>query len=157
MDVVDGAVLLAMGRLPRLGAVAEIRGSIADIGVQPVAERHAGTARGRLGSVAHGWIDAVDTPRYARIHDLVRFRLRRHTLRHSFPARPDRKTIEFGAGRLPQRLTFSRQGKYRVKECGVTAVKLNEAFDFLTETAVRQRLSGLALAGGFDRCDAGCS
>src|SRR5262249_10331893 len=135
MDVIHGAVLLAVGRLlPRrlVASVAEIRGRIAGIGVEPVVERHAGAARGGLRPVPHGWIDAVDTPRYARIHDLVRFRLRRF-LRHSLPARPDRKTIEFGAGRLPQRSTFSRQGKYRVKECGVWAVKLNEAADLAAE------------------------
>jgi hypothetical protein len=88
VDVVDGAVLLAVGGLPRFVAAAEIRGRIADVGIEPVAQRHAGAARGRLGPLAHGWIDAVDTPRYARIHDLVRFRLRRF-LRLSLPARPD--------------------------------------------------------------------
>ena len=40
VDVVDGAVLLTIGRLPRLGAVPVTRGSIADIGVKPVVERH---------------------------------------------------------------------------------------------------------------------
>src|SRR5262249_42352781 len=80
VDIVDGAVLLAVGSLARFVAVAEVRGSIAEIGVEPVVERHAGAARGRFSPLAHGRIDAVDTPRYARIHDLVRFRLRRPTL-----------------------------------------------------------------------------
>ena len=60
----------------------------ADRGIEPVVERHAGAARGRLGPLAHGWIDAVDTPRYARIHDLVRFRLRRSTCATASPRVP---------------------------------------------------------------------
>ena len=58
-----------------LDGVAEIRGDgLADGGIEPVVQRHAGPARGGLGPVADGWIDAVDTPRYARIHASVRFR-----------------------------------------------------------------------------------
>src|SRR5689334_1333296 len=55
----------------------------------------------------------------------------------SLPARPDRKTIEFGAGRLPQNPTFSLQGKYRVKECGAPAVKLKEPSDLPAEMRFR--------------------
>ncbi|MFX5952701.1 hypothetical protein ABTE58_18665, partial [Acinetobacter baumannii] len=50
------------------------------------------------------------------------------------PRASQRKTIEFGAGRLPQRLTFSRHGKHRVKECGVAAVNFKELSDFVAET-----------------------
>src|ERR1700744_270235 len=38
------------------------------------------------------------------------------TWRLGLPARPERETIQFRAGRLPQTSTFSRQGKYRFKE-----------------------------------------
>ena len=69
------------------------------------------TPRGRLGPFADGWIDAVNTPRYARIHAQIRFRLRRPPSACSLPARPTEETIEFRAGRLPQILTFSRYGK----------------------------------------------
>jgi hypothetical protein len=112
MDIVDGAAFLPVGIL-RLGmGIAEIRwGGFADSGIEPVVQRHAGAARGALGPLAKGWIDAVNTPRYARIHDLVRFRIQRFTCAFSFPARPGEETIEFGAGRLPQFLTFSRYGK----------------------------------------------
>src|SRR5207344_2686142 len=92
VNVVDGAVLLAVGRLLLRIGIAEVRGRrLADAGVEPVVQRHAGAARGRLGSVAHGWIDAVDTPRYARIHDLVRFRLRRSTCATASPRVPIRR------------------------------------------------------------------
>jgi len=51
------------------GRVAEIgwRG-VAEAGIEPVAERHPGSVRGGFGPLADGWIDAVDTPRLARIH-----------------------------------------------------------------------------------------
>src|SRR5579871_4747784 len=61
MDVVD---------IPaRRHWVAEIgRRSLADGGIEPVVQRHAGAARSGLGPLADGWIDAVNTPRYARVH-----------------------------------------------------------------------------------------
>ena len=49
-----------------------------------------GAARGRLGPVADGWIDAVNTPRYARIHALVRFRSALHQRHQSSPRVPVR-------------------------------------------------------------------
>jgi len=52
-------------------------GGIADGGIEPVAQRHASTASGSLGALPDGWIDAFNTPRYARIHAVVRFRIRR--------------------------------------------------------------------------------
>src|SRR3954454_2117499 len=51
------------------------RSGSADGGIEPVIERHAGTARRGFGPLADGWIDALCTPRYARIHALVRFEL----------------------------------------------------------------------------------
>ena len=87
------------------------RGGIADGGIEPVVERHAGAARGGLGPFAHQWIDALNTPRYARIHALVRSRLRRATCAFSLPARPREETIEFRAGRLPLASTFSCYSK----------------------------------------------
>ncbi len=57
------------------------RGSFAERGVQPVIERHARATRSSFGPLPDGWIDTVHTPRYARIHDSVRFRLRRPTRR----------------------------------------------------------------------------
>src|SRR5437763_1785324 len=42
----------------------------------------------------------------------------------SLPARPIEETIEFSAGRLPLRSTFSCYGKQRVKEWGEGAQKL---------------------------------
>ena len=112
MNVGDVAALLARHRRPLIGRRAEIgRGGFADGGIEPVAQGHAGAARGGLGPFADGWIDAVNTPRYARIHAFVRFRLRRSACAFSLPARPREETIEFRAGRLPQNLTFSRYGK----------------------------------------------
>ena len=112
VDVVDRAGFLRESRLRLRVGLAEIRWAcFADGGVEPIVQRHAGATRGRLGPLADGWIDAVNTPRYARIHDLVRFRLRRRPGAFSFPARPGEETIEFRAGRLPQKLTFSRYGK----------------------------------------------
>src|SRR3954469_21877468 len=110
MNFRDLMRILVWQRRPLLH-LANIRRRLADGGVEPVVQRHAGAARGGLGPLADGWIDAVNTPRYARIHDLVRFRLRRCTCAFSLPARPTEETIEFGAGRLPQFLTFSRYGK----------------------------------------------
>src|SRR5215813_14262592 len=46
------------------------------------------------------------------------------TWRLGLPARPEDETNQFRAGRLPQLPTFSRQGKYRVKECGRGPLKL---------------------------------
>src|SRR6266702_67065 len=63
------------------------RGSLAERGVQPIVERHAGATRSSFGPLPHGWIDAVNTPRYARIHDSVRFRLRRPPGAFSLPTR----------------------------------------------------------------------
>src|SRR4051794_9616753 len=51
------------------------RSGSADGGIEPVIERHAGAPRSSFGPLADGWIDALCTPRYARIHALVRFEL----------------------------------------------------------------------------------
>src|ERR1019366_55182 len=83
------------------------RGGIADGGSEPVAQRHAGAARSGLGPLADGWIDALNTPRYARIHAFVRFRLRRAAAPSASPRVPREETIEFRAGRLPHASTFS--------------------------------------------------
>src|ERR1700733_1649224 len=73
---------LARQRRPLIRHGPEVgRGGITDGGIEPVAQRHAGTARGGLGPLPDGWIDALNTPRYARIHALVRFRIRRATPR----------------------------------------------------------------------------
>src|SRR5512140_3805693 len=79
MDIGDVGALLALCHDALIGRAAEIRrrGS-ADGGIEPVVQRHAGASRGGLGPLADGWIDAFNTPRYARIHAFVRFRLRRH-------------------------------------------------------------------------------
>jgi hypothetical protein len=70
MDVGDIVARRGRARL----AIAEIRwGGLANGRVEPVVQRHAGAARGGFGPLADGWIDAVNTPRYARIHDTVRF------------------------------------------------------------------------------------
>jgi hypothetical protein len=95
MDVGDLAALPALHRLPLLLSSAVIRRArLADGGIEPIVERHAGAARRRLGPFADGGIDAVNTPRYARIHDSVRSRLRRCTLRpqppRAFPLRDNR-------------------------------------------------------------------
>ena len=112
MDIGDVGRLLVRHRRGLIVGAAKIgRGGIAEGGIEPVVHRHAGAARGGLGPLAHGWIDAFNTPRYARIHALVRFRLRRATCAFSLPARPDQETIEFRAGRLPQNSTFSCYGK----------------------------------------------
>ena len=80
MDVGDVATFLARLKLLRLTLLllvgrAEIRrGGVTKRGVQPVVERHARATRSSLGPLPDGWIDAVNTPRYARIHALVRFR-----------------------------------------------------------------------------------
>src|SRR5207237_7254000 len=87
-------------------------------------QRHARAARGGFGPLAHEWIDTVNTPRYARIHAFVRFRLRRATCAFSLPARPREETIEFRAGRLPLAPTFSCYGKELVKELGRAPLKL---------------------------------
>ena len=64
------------------------RGGIADSGIEPVVQRHPGASCGSLGPLADGRIDALSTPRYARIHAFVRFRLQRATCAFSLPARP---------------------------------------------------------------------
>src|ERR1700736_6786765 len=103
MNVSDVLRFLARRRGPLIRAGAKIRrGGIADGGIEPVAQRHAGTARGGLGPLAHGWIDAFNTPRYARIHALVRFRLRRAICAFSLPARPKRRD-----NRIPRRSSAS--------------------------------------------------
>ena len=82
MDVGDvGRLLPRHHRGLIVGALKIGPGGIAEGGVEPVVQRHAGAARGGLGPLAHGWIDAFNTPRYTRIHALVRFRLRRANLR----------------------------------------------------------------------------
>src|ERR1700733_1299831 len=77
MNVSDILGILARQRRARLFLRdAKIRrGGSADGGIEPVIERHAGAARGGFGPLADGWIDAFCTPRYARIHALVRFEL----------------------------------------------------------------------------------
>src|SRR5947209_1376590 len=124
MDVGDIARFFpARGRLHR---VAEIRrDGIANGGSEPVVQRHPGTTRRGLGPLAYGWIDSVNTPRYARIHVSVRFRRSgAPPCAFSLPARPTDETIEFRAGRLPQFLTFPCYGKERVKESSRGARKL---------------------------------
>ena len=75
VNVGNVAAFPARHRRPLTGRRAEAgRGRFADGGIEPVAQRHAGAPRGRLRPFADGWIDAVNTPRYARIHALVRFR-----------------------------------------------------------------------------------
>src|SRR4030081_2761303 len=103
MNIGDVRPFLARRHRPLIRTGAKIgRGGIADGGIEPVAQRHSGTARGGLGPLAHGWIDALNTPRYARIHALVRFRLRRDTCAFSLPARPwDRDN------RIPRRSSAS--------------------------------------------------
>src|ERR1700687_416520 len=103
MNVGDVPGFLARHGRPLIRARTKIRRSgIADGGIEPVVERHAGTLRGGLGLLAHGWIDALNTPRYARIHALVRFRLRRATCAFSLPARPNRRD-----NRIPRRSSAS--------------------------------------------------
>src|SRR5262249_12480068 len=71
--LVDVGDLAARRELARL-SIAEIRWrGVADGRVEPVAQRQAGAARRSFGPFADGWIDAVNAPRYARIHDTVRF------------------------------------------------------------------------------------
>src|SRR5882757_4546252 len=112
MDIRYVAALRARRPRRQVRAGAKVgRGGIADGGHEPVVQRHAGTPRGGLGPVANGWIDALCTPRYARIHAFVRFRIRRATCAFSLPARPKRETIEFRAGRLPLTSTFVCYGK----------------------------------------------
>src|SRR3954447_25004493 len=78
MDIGNVAGVLAR----QLGLAAEIRRrGRADRGIEPVVQRHAGAARGGLGPLADGWIDALCTPRYARIHAFVRFEIRWRMLR----------------------------------------------------------------------------
>src|SRR3977135_241615 len=102
MNIGDFAVFPA-GRAGPLIDVAKIgRDGIADAGIDPVVERHADAPGGGLGPLANGWIDAFNTPRYARIHAFVRFRLRRDTCAFSLPARPwDRDN------RIPRRSSAS--------------------------------------------------
>src|SRR5579863_7740919 len=112
VDVGDVAALLA-GHC-RAGIVGRTKawwGGIADGGIEPVVQRHPGAASGGLGPFADGRIDAVITPRYARIHGLIRFRIRRAACAFSLPARPSSETIENRAGRLPLASTFSCYGK----------------------------------------------
>src|SRR5207248_2400634 len=101
MDVGDIARFPARRRLHR---DAEIRrGGITDGRSEPVVQRHPGATRRGLGALAYGWIDTVNTPRYARIHASVRFRRSgAPPCAFSLPARPTDETIEFRAGRLPQ-------------------------------------------------------
>src|SRR5260370_9764869 len=99
MNVGDVPRFLARHGRPLIPARAKIRRSgIADGGIEPVVERHAGTVRGGLGPLAHRWIDALNTPRYARIHALVRFRLQRAISAFTLPARPTRRD-----NRIPRR------------------------------------------------------
>src|SRR5450631_1022697 len=87
------------------------RRGFTDGGIEPVAQRHAGPPRGGLGPLADGWIDAFNTPRYARIHALVRFRLRRR-----LRLRPPRASLEKRQSKSAQVVclwasTFSCYGK----------------------------------------------
>src|ERR1700722_15143576 len=71
VNVRDLAAFLAGHRRPLIvGRTKAGRGGIADGGIEPIAQRHAGPARGGLGPFPDGWIDAFITPRYARIHAL---------------------------------------------------------------------------------------
>src|SRR5205823_2116773 len=128
MDVGDIARFPARRRLHR---DAEIRrGGITDGRSEPVVQRHPGATRRGLGALAYGWIDTVNTPRYARIHASVRFRRSgAPPCAFSLPARPTDETIEFRAGRLPQLLTFPCYGKERVKESVRRARKLPPRFE----------------------------
>ena len=65
------------------------RGGFTESGIEPVVQGHTGAMRGGLGPVAHGWINAVNTPRNARIHALIRFRLGAVLAPCSLPARPN--------------------------------------------------------------------
>ena len=103
MDIGDVAGFLARRHRSLIGRLAKIGwGRFADGGIEPVAQRHAGTPRGGLGPLADGWIDALNTPRYARIHAFVRFRLQRSTCAFSLPARPWRRD-----NRIPRRSSAS--------------------------------------------------
>ena len=94
VNVGDVAACLARHCRPLvIGRTKIRRRRIADGGVEPVVQRHAGAARRCLGPFPDGWIDAVNTPRYARIHDSVRSRLRRLACACSLPARPVHETI----------------------------------------------------------------
>src|ERR1700737_21760 len=78
MNIRDVPGLLDRNHRPLIWRRLKIRrDGIADRGIEPVVQRHAGTPRRVLGPLADGWIDAFTPPRYARIHAFVRFRLRR--------------------------------------------------------------------------------
>jgi hypothetical protein len=107
MDVGDVTAFAGRHRRPLVGRVAEVRrGGVAQGLVEPVAQGHAGAARGGLGPFPDARIDAFITPRYARIHASVRFRFGAPPGASGLPARPKDETIEFDAGRLPLQLDF---------------------------------------------------
>ena len=113
VDVGDVAAFPARHRRPRtaVGALKLGRGRFADGGIEPVVQRHAGAPRGRLGPLADGWIDAVNTPRYARIHALVRFRLPAPHLRLQPPRASHRRDNRIPRRSSASELTFFRYGK----------------------------------------------
>jgi hypothetical protein len=74
MNVRDVMALLGRHGRPLIVGGAKIGGiEIAERGIQPFIQRHAGPAGGGFGPFPDGRIDAFITPRYARIHGLVRF------------------------------------------------------------------------------------
>ena len=90
-------------RRPLLGRRAETgRGWFADGRIEPVVQRHAGAARRRLGPFADRGIDAVNTPRYARIHAFVRFRFGAPPAPSASPRVPPKRQSYFRAARLPR-------------------------------------------------------
>src|SRR4051794_474835 len=92
MNVSHISALLAQHHLAFGGWGAKIgKIGIADSGIEPVVQRHAGASCGSLGPLANGGIDAFNTPRYARIHAFVRFRLQRATCAFSLPRVPEER------------------------------------------------------------------
>src|SRR4051794_14649094 len=106
MDFRDLMRILGRQRLTLVG-LARVRGGIADRGIEPVSQRHAGAPRRGLGPLADGWFDALNTPRYARIHAFVRSEPGALLAPSVSPRVPFEETIEFGAGRLQSSPTFS--------------------------------------------------
>src|SRR5205085_4620700 len=103
VNVGNVAAFPARHRRALMGRRAEaLRERFADGRIKPVAQRHAGAPRGRLGPFADGWIDAVNTPRYARIHAFVRFRFGAPPAPSASPRVPLKRQSYFRAGRLPQ-------------------------------------------------------
>src|SRR3954452_7611387 len=116
MDVGDLSRIMAGERGLRLIGAAKLgRCGRADGGIEPVVQRHAGAARGGFGSLTDGWIDALCTPRYARIHAFVRFVPLAHRLRQQLPRASRRRDNAFSAGRLPPDRLFRVTVNNRLK------------------------------------------